>query len=220
MIISVAIMAHHSREERANELKESLLHQGFCHVDLCIDRSEVPSRKNEWVNGAKSLASHCRSEWHIVIQDDAIISNNFRKNVVTAIKNIPSRSIISLYTGRVRPFSTLVQNAVDEAERTGANWLLSSTLHWGVGIVIPTNYIDTLLEFTRDRNEEYDRRIGEYFFAGNAPVYYTYPSLVDHDDSLGSILGNGYNRLPRVAHRYEPGFIEHWNSKVIKMYGF
>jgi hypothetical protein len=71
-------------------------------------------------------------------------------------------------------------------------WLTHTTLLWGVGILIPTETIPTIL--TTPSALPYDRRIGSHF----DQVLYTWPSLVDHAD-IPSLLHN--RGVERRAHR-------------------
>ena len=102
-----------------------------------------------------------------------------------------------------------VAKVVDET------WLDYWLLMWGVGIVIPTKHIEPLLDFVADRTEPYDTRIGIFYQRNRLPVYYTMPSLVDHDDEMGTVIpGHGTKPGARVAHRLATGLIT-WNNKSI-----
>lgn len=210
MKISIAIMAHPKRVLEAERLHKLIKTMPFSYVSLIFD-----SQNDEWKNGETCLYQSFGSDWHIVIQDDAIISPLFYENVVKAIENIPSESLISFYTGRVRPYSFQVNRAVHKADERGASWLSAGTLFWGVCIAIPTKHIEGVLRFAQNRREAYDSRIGRYFMQNKLPVYYAYPSIADHDYTLGSLIGNDRTVEPRVAHRYEPGLITAWNKDVI-----
>lgn len=212
--ISVAIMAHPSRYKSAEKLLKRLNHQKFHGVSLVYDKNN-----NEWENGKASLLSHPGSDWHIVIQDDAIISKDFYRNARNAILNVPKPTLISFYTGTVRPKVTEVKAAVDKAKEARSSWLRSNDLYWGVGLAIPTSQIDEVLESAKNKTSLYDRRIGWRYKKHNLPVYYTVPSLVDHNYKIGSILGNDYATEPRKAHWYEPELIDvtNWNKKEVKI---
>lgn len=210
--ISIAVMAHPSRAAKAKVLYDKVTRMPFHSVSLVYDEMD-----NEWSNGKASLVSHTDSDWHVVIQDDAIISLNFYDNVKAAIENVPQQTLISFYTGRVRPKSMEVTRAVSAAESKDYSWLWAYTLMWGVGIAIPTNLIRDVIKDAETKDFVYDRRIGWYFNKRRLPVYYTYPSIVDHDYKMGSLLNNDYAELPRVAHVYEPRHIKSWNSKAVKI---
>jgi len=88
---------------------------------------------------------------------------------------------------------------------------------WGVGILIPSSHIEPMLEFVDDRTEPYDTRIGIFYQRNRLPVYYTMPSLVDHDDDLGTVIpGHGTVPGARVAHRLATGPVR-WNKHTISI---
>lgn len=210
MTVSAVVMAHPSRAEAAKKLERALSAMPFTDVYTIYD--EV---NEEWDTGSRSLRWGIgKADWHLVIQDDALLTPDFYDNVVGAIANVPSKSLISLYTGTARPFGERVKEAVDKAY--SATWLSHMLLLWGVGILIPSNHIEPMLEFVADRTEQYDTRIGIFYQRNMLPVYYTMPSLVDHDDDMGSLLGHGQTPEPRVAHKLATGPIK-YNKQVIQI---
>lgn len=80
---------------------------------------------------------------------------------------------------------------------------------------MPSSHIEPMIEFVADRTEPYDTRIGIFYQRNRLPVYYTMPSLVDHDDDLGTLLpGHGTEPGARVAHRMATGPVT-WTKQVI-----
>lgn len=214
MNISVSVMAHPKRKAQAEQLKSLLLSSPFKDVSVSYDGVNAGSHQEEWDNGKRSLlAGVGKGDWHLVVQDDAILCPNFYENVVGAIDKVPSKSLISLYTGTARPLGKRVKTAVDKAYH--ATWLQYWLLLWGVGIALPSTHIEPLLEFVDDREEPYDTRIGIFYQRNRLPIYYTMPSLVDHDDDLGTLIpGHGTEPGARVAHRLATGLVA-WNKDVI-----
>lgn len=209
MNISITIMAHPKRRVQAIKLRSKLRHYPFIQCGITWDQIN-----NEWHTGERSLKAGIRAngEWHIVIQDDAILPENFYELVEGALSNIPSKSLVSFYTGQVRPFKKRVSAAVAKAQY--ARWLRHYLLFWGVCIAIPTDHITAMLEYCSDRQEQYDTRIGIFYQANMLPVYYTMPSLVDHDDDLGSLLNHGNTPERRIAHNFVNGPVI-WNRDII-----
>lgn len=217
MQISVTVMAHPKRRQQAEALYKKLSKYPFCFVAVAYDDPDASSHQQEWDNGARALMTGIdKGDWHVVVQDDAILTPNFYENIEGAINNCPGgKALISLYTGKPRPLKERVDTAV--AKCRDETWLRFWLLMWGVGIVIPTSHIKPLLEFVSDRTEQYDTRIGIFYQRNRLPVYYTMPSLVDHDDDLPSLLGGhgrDINGDRRVAHRTAIGLVS-WNNKVI-----
>lgn len=206
-------MAHPARKLQAEYLRSILSLYPFSFVSVTYDQVANGDHESEWNNGVESLKVGLgKGDWHCVIQDDAILTPFLYENIEGAINNAPSKSLISLYTGMPRPMGNRVKNAVDKV--VDETWLEYWLLMWGVGILIPTNHIEPLIDFVSDRTEPYDTRIGIFYQRNRLPVYYTMPSLVDHDDDLDSLLEHGKAKGARVAHRLATGLIR-WNRQVI-----
>ncbi len=209
MNITVAVMAHPSRAHAANSLALQLGQYPFSDHTIIWDQ-----KNEEWDTGYRSMHWGAnKGDWHLVLQDDAIISEDLFTNIVGAIKALPTKAVVSLYTGKVRPMPERVLDAVKKAPE--GSFLSHYMLMWGVGILIPSDHIEPMLEFVSDpmyRDTLYDIRIGMFYHRNHLPIYYTMPSLVDHDDSIGSLIGN-QQKEPRVAHRLATGRVS-WTSHV------
>lgn len=215
MFITAAVMAHPKRKVQAEALALQLKKYPFMDVTISYDGVGAGSHQEEWDNGCRALrAGIGRGDWHVVIQDDAILTPFFYENVLGAINHVPTKSIISLYTGKARPLGKRVKLAVDKVKDD--TWLSYWLLMWGVGIAIPSSHIEPMLDFVADRDEPYDTRIGIFYQRNRLPVYYTMPSLVDHDDDLDSLLDHGKAPGARVAHRLATGLVT-WNKQVINV---
>lgn len=211
MRITVAIMAHPSRMREANALALQLGQYPFSDTAIIWDE-----QNEEWDTGKRAMQWGAnKGDWHLVLQDDAIISEQFFTNLVGAIDAAPVKSIISLYTGKVRPLVDRVAEAV--AKAPDGSFLTHYMMMWGVGIVLPSDHIEPMLDFVDDpkfAEDKYDIKLGRFYFANRLPIYYTMPSLVDHNDDIGSLIGNDYQKLPRVAHRLAAGRVS-WTGTVI-----
>lgn len=215
MQISITVMAHPKRKLQAEYLRSILSLYPFSDISVTYDKVAAGTHESEWNNGVESLrAGLGKGDWHVVIQDDAILSPDLYANIVGAINNLPSKSIFSLYCGMPRPMGKRVEEAVKKV--VDETWLQYILLMWGVGIVLPTSHIEPLIEFVADRDEPYDTRIGIFYQRNRLPVYYTMPSLVDHDDDLDSLLAHGQAGGKRVAHRLATGIVR-WNNQVINI---
>lgn len=214
MKITLSIMAHPKRMQQACDLYAKLLTQGFEVVNITWDR-----KNDEWDTGSRALnfGAITGADWHVVLQDDAILPDNFYTHLVGALEKAPDRTLISLYTGTVRPYKDRVIEAVRKARHLHASWIKHYMLLWGVGIVLPTVHIEPLLEFVEGfKDEKYDIRVGLFYQRNRLPVFYTAPSLVDHNDSLGSLIANDYAPEPRRAHFLIAGGGD-WNDRVIDL---
>lgn len=211
MNITVTVMAHPKRRAQAEALALGLKKYPF--MDVSITWDEI---NNEWHTGRRSMLRGVqRGDWHLVIQDDAILTPDFYSNIERVIEAVPVKSVISLYTGTVRPLPERVADAARKAPE--GSFLQHYMMMWGVGILIPADHIEPMLEYINEPKYDdtpYDTRIGIFYQRNRLPIYYTIPSLVDHDDGLGSLIGNGYDLQARVAHRRSGGLVS-WTDTVI-----
>lgn len=207
MNISVTIMGHPKRDASIQQLLIQLVHMPFCDVSVTLDNNN-----DEWTTGKRALqAGVGKGSWHVVLQDDALLTPDFYENLERAITALDDRSLISLYTGKARPLPERVTAAVNKA--ADGEFIKSNQLFWGVAIAIPSDHIEPMLEFVEDIELQYDNKVGEFYCQNGLSVYYTIPSLVEHDDDLGSLLdGHGVAPEPRVAHRLSTGLVD-WTSK-------
>lgn len=211
MNISITVMAHPKRKAAAEALLDQLKQYPFAAAFITWDE-----KNEEWDTGSRSIAAGAGlADWHIVIQDDALLTPDFYANLEGAIQTVPERVMFSLYVGRVQPMREPVIDAVAKAYH--ATWLKHYMLFWGVGVAIPSDHIEPLLEFCSDAqfaDTLYDIRIGMFYQRNRLPVFYTMPSLVNHDDDLGSLLEHGVGIERREAHRLAEGLVQ-WNSSYI-----
>lgn len=211
MKISVAIMAHPKRRVDAEALYGQLKLLPFVAPEVIYDQ-----QNEEWHTGERALRYGVgKGDWHVVLQDDAVLTPDFYANIESAIAAVPTKVLVSLYTGRSRPLAQRVQIAVDKAQ--DGEWLNFHMLLWGVGIMLPSDHIEPMLDFINEErwvDTPYDTRVGIFYQSNMLPIYYTMPSLVDHNDDLGSLLAHGKSEAPRVAHRLATGRVS-WSRRVI-----
>ena len=209
MNISATIMAHPKRMDQAKELHIMLMQYPFTTTSVIYDEIN-----QEWHTGKRALLQGVAAgDWHVVIQDDAVLTPDFYENLENAILALNQKTIISLYTGTARPIPGRVKKAVESMP--DGSFLRFHQLMWGVGFVIPSDHILPMLEFVEDIDLQYDNKVGEFYCRQGIPVYYTVPSLVDHNDDEDSLLpghGRAINEDRRVAHRLATGPIT-WTNK-------
>jgi hypothetical protein len=158
-------------------------------------------RDDRWHTGRRAmLAYDPAATHHLVVQDDALVCRDLVAGLTQAVRFVPERAPVCLYVGRVRPMRDRVRQAALEADRAKANWLVMRDLNWGVAVCVPTDVIDEMItEVDRQSIPNYDSRMSGYFARRGIPVYYTWPSLVDHRDAPSLVHGRGSGR---VAHRF------------------
>lgn len=189
--LSVAVMAHPSRAAQVEALMARMDRPAEVVWDRINDR---------WDTGRRSqLAYNPNATHHLVVQDDAVIPRDFVAGVEHAVAHAPEGVALCLYLGAVRPFAARISRAVERAGDEVA-WLVMRDLHWGVGVVLPTEIIEQLITDQDRRTSivEYDRRMSRWLTTHNVQVWYPWPSLVDHRDEP-SLVGHGSGRH---AHRF------------------
>ena len=211
-MISVAIMAHRRHEAWVQEMAETLAEDAMIAVvegaeTLEIGRIEWARKQGDlWDTRRRSLlAFDPAATHHLVLQDDAIVCRDLVAGVETALGAIPAQngtpSPLCLYLGKVRPHAAHVDQLVAQTtERT--RWIRMAGMHWGVGVVIPTGLIPLLVQWG-DHHPEIaaeDKRMSKFFSANKIPVWYPWPSLVDHRD--GPRLAGLDRGTGRVAHKF------------------
>jgi len=193
--VSVAVMAHPRREAFIPSLLDAL------------DRpAEVvwDQRNDRWDTGRRSmLAYDPAATHHLVVQDDAIVCRDLVAGLEAALVHVPDRTPVCLYTGRLTPFAEQTTEVARRATDQGAAWLVMEGLHWGVGIVMPTELIDPMIRWGDTRGKHianYDKRISRWLGEQRISTWYPWPSLVDHRDSPSMVPGRGSRG--RHAHRF------------------
>ncbi len=173
MKIGVSIMAHPGRQQQATALADTLAARIAWDTH---DRGEV------WCGDEAWLMHDPRTDWWIVLQDDAEPIDGFLTYAKAALHYAPS-GLVSFYTGTGRPHHLAVGRAVKNAERRGYAWMQHPTLMWGVAVAMPTPMVPVFMRWGHSsRLTFYDKRLSAFAGAIDKPVRYTNPSLVDHAD--------------------------------------
>lgn len=191
--LSVAVMAHQARAHLVPDLVERL---GIEDGQVVWDRYE-----DRWDTGRRAMLAHDPdADWHMVIQDDAVVCRDLIPGLKVALDQVPADALACPYVGTRRPMTERVAAAVERAEDRDASWIVMQTLNWGVAIIVPTRTIPDMLNWAdRLQIPNYDKRVGQYYWrVHNWPTWYTWPSLVDHRD-VPSLAGHGPDRH---AHRF------------------
>lgn len=198
--LAIIVMAHPRRRARAELLAQ------YVKADVIVWDHE---QRGEWSTGARAwlAASEFDTTHALVIQDDAEPVANLRKLLIQALTEVPDTPI-SLYLGQKKPsrWAPNVAEAVEEADVVGANWIAASHLLHGVAIVLRHEWITPMLQWAELSNQPYDQRIGRYLrLMRNRRVLYTWPSMVDHDDTVPTLVRHADDKRlspgGRIAYR-------------------
>lgn len=200
--ISVAVMAHRSRERHIPYLLESLDDQYATRpAEVVWDR-----HNDRWDTGRRSqLAYDPLATHHLVVQDDALLCRDLVAGLLRAVALVPDHPI-GLYTGKVRPAQDTVVRLVDRAQREHNSWIAMQGPWWGVAVLTPTYLIDEMIAWCDQRPEiqNYDRRMSRFYDHIGLECWYSVPSLVDHrvGDGEPSLVPGRGNGDGRTAYRF------------------
>lgn len=192
-------MAHPDREKWAIELARQLTPQ--THVEIAWDtQNSVWDTARRALNSARYLDT---THW-LVLQDDAILCQDLIAGVEQALRYIPPSSSLSLYLGSKRPFHVLLNTLLNNGHRKDISFVRMNRVNWGVGVVYPSIQIPQIFDYLEARGSDtktvrYDLHITNWFLHKSIPVYYTWPSLIDHRASR-SLMDHG--DLERQAFRF------------------
>lgn len=171
MTVAGVVMAHEKRRPWAEGLAEQL------GLPICWDR--INDRHETGFRCLEAGISSDASHW-LVVQDDAITCRDLLAGLDQAVRVSEDR-IVGLYVGNVRPQAATSTRKVAAAREQGRSWLALPGPWWGVGIVIPTVHLSSLVgHYEASRHENYDRRIEKWAAAAKVGCWYTVPSLVEH----------------------------------------
>lgn len=187
--LSAAIMAHPDRADLVSELTGSLDRE----VPVSWDDKPV-SRHTEqrWAVGRAAWLSYDPdADFHLVLQDDAIVVPDLLAGLESALDHVPDQVLVSPFIGTKRPAANRWNALTHRAIRDGASWVESTILMWGVAIIARTSMIDDMVAWADNRvGKPYDTRVGQFWVRNQINTWYTWPCLVDHRDGP-SLVGHG-----------------------------
>lgn len=200
-MLSLSIMAHPARRKIAVKLAHTL------NAPIVWDQIN-----DRWDTGRRAWLEHDpTASHHLVIQDDALVQPHFLYHVQNAISHAPP-GVLSLYAGHT-------WRDVFKEIPPGVSFLQMKQIVWGVGIVMPVSLIRRVIAYADGIDPEkvhhhYDLRLSRYFQSRRLPVYYTWPSLVEHRNGPSLIPGrNGGRHAYRMIKRTER---PSWEGEVYK----
>lgn len=174
-------------------------------------------KNDRWDTGRRAMyAYNPKSRWHLVIQDDAILCDDFVHHATEALSCVPDGPV-SFYIGRSGQHRSLSATHLNRARAQGLCWLKWDGPWWGVAIAVDTTEIGAMIAWGNKRHDilNYDRRLAAYFMTIGRKCWYSIPSLVDHqsgEDNPSLIPGRtGVGRRAIVAPRIIRG---PWTSNV------
>lgn len=203
MRVSASIMAHPQRAKLVQRLLADL------DADLPVawdTKPATPRGDQRWNVAVQAWTMHDPdADYHLVIQDDAMPCPDLMDALPAVVAGAPGPGPVSLYMG-ARPGTSDIARLVQRANQRDAVWIGRELLGWGVAFAVHTSEIEAMLAACAGSNraghrQPYDLRIGKYFRdVRHVPTWHTWPSLVDHDMSTRSLVGNigSHRRAYRV----------------------
>lgn len=167
MKISYAVMMHPTREKYKDYLLSKL-----GDIPIIMDRG-----KGVWDTARRAWLSYDKNaDYHLVVQDDAIVGKDFKERLEKEIRRHPNCAINLYFGNRKR----LYKIAEKELKNGGVrmDWL-----SWAVAVCLPRKIIEGMVGYCDNmkilENHD-DTRISHYLLKIGMGVWYPLPSLVDH----------------------------------------
>lgn len=186
MKLSISIMAHPSRENFIPYLKEKL-----GNVPVSMD---TRSRGLIWncLNAWKMFDQ--TADYHLVVQDDAIICDNFMERAIKTIEDFNKGYIPSPLVCFNFYYGTRVAFRAEAAEGLKCGYIIKDRPCWGVAICMPTKIIPEFIKYYETLHDKQDdTRISRFLQSKKIPVCFPMPSLIDHRAELESLVGNAFS---------------------------
>lgn len=203
MRLSVSVMAHPSRRNLVARLLPKL-----GNPPVAWDE-----RSDRWHTGKRALKAHDpRTDYHCVVQDDAILPPMFVQGVRNALANIPPDSPLVLYCTRTKQWAPVLDRVPRDA-----SYLVMDYVYWGVAVAVPTYMIPEMVDWCDQlTTPHYDHRLGEWFRHLGVPCYYTFPNLADHSHVPSLIAGRSARRS---AYRFVRGRADRvrWDGPTVSV---
>lgn len=214
MKISAAIMAHPERSAEVAELQDELDRPVMVHWD----REGPPSGNGDrvWRQArAAWLMADPGADWHVLIQDDALVSRHFLAGLERALEHVPNDAVVSPYLGMGRNVPRRWEAMAQNADLRGARWIVSGRVMWGVCLVLPVMKIQQVVDWCdRKAGMPDDMRVSAWATRHQIDTWYPWPSLVDHR-RVPSLTK--HRAADRVARRHHTGSALHidWGGPVV-----
>ena len=190
--ISASIMLHPKREKYRRYLIEAL--SGFNKVFVSVDRG-----LGLWDTAERAWAEYDAScDYHLVVQDDAIICDNFYERLDREIVKYPDIAYC-LYMGN----RDGVERIINGWEARGG--VMRRVFGWGVATCLSVRLVDDFLKFskTSGMNDHDDGKLTLFARSISLPVWCPIPCLVSHRWDEASIMEDGKISNKRQAIIYK-----------------
>lgn len=203
-LVSIGIVAHHRRWERATRLAE--------HLDADVVAVDYDGKLGAGANHevCYDWLSQAETPWCLVLEDDAVPVRRFGQQLDAVLRAAPpDHHLLSLYLGRWRPAHW--QPRIAQVIARDEHYLRASELLHHVAVAIRTPLIPALLDYLRG-NPRYqagklpiDEAVGAFARKAGMPILYTHPSIVNHDPRLPTVIARHVSQHPGETGERPPG---------------
>lgn len=165
MKLSISIMAHPEREQYFDYFKKLLGDVPFAIDTGC---GLLENCKNAWKLHDPS------ADYHLVLQDDAILCENFRARALEVLEKADGLPVSFIYINPI-PFIKGAKLIYEQG------YIKQAGLSGGVALCLPVALISRMLShYDTLRLPHDDHRIGNFLITNAIPIYSPIPSLIDH----------------------------------------
>lgn len=214
MKISVSVMAHPDRTDGVRSLLAALGRDVPVSWD---DEGPVSGNADRiWRNARAAWEMRAPdSDWHILLQDDALVCDYFLAGMDAALRHVQGPAVVSPYLGMGGYQTARWRNLAERAAREKAAFVRTGSLRWGVCIALPTLLIPDMIAYGDTRaNVPDDMRVAGWAERRRYDVWYTWPSLVDHASVPSLTKHRAKDRRAWLHHRGSAMDID-WSGPVI-----
>jgi hypothetical protein len=204
--LSISVMAHPARAAFFPYLQEKL-QLPLSQFSIDLKNNLLENSKASWMLHDPEATHHC------VIQDDAIVCDNFREKAIAFITTQEEKRINE---GRpVQGYNFFLKQDPNRSPLWIKDGVYTDNVtRGGVAICLPVDRIKPMLqEFDRQRSRHDDDRISEYVKRNGMKILFPVPSLIGHRCEVPSIANNTVSRpvwkfsgedpvtIPRIIHQ-------------------
>jgi hypothetical protein len=213
--VSFSIMAHPDRLGWVHALTK---HLAIPDVPVSWD-TEGPASGNAdrvWRNARAAWEMReGDSDWHVLLQDDAVLCEDFAEGISEALRHVPGPAVVSPYLGNGRLVPERWTTLAASTDEVGASWIRTSKLMWGVSIAIPTLLIPDMIKHADTRaGVPDDMRVAGWAERNGIDVWYTWPSLIDHRQVPSLTKHRAHDRYA-IRHHAGSAMEIDWSGPVI-----
>jgi hypothetical protein len=178
--LSISIMAHPKRKDFIPYLQEKL---GKCPVSFDEGFGLWENAKHAW------KMYDPKADYHLVIQDDAIICDNFMERASETIRQ--SEALFKNRPHLINFYYDALLTPSNAKEIIKQKYIIRSKICWAVAICVPTSLINEMIAFCDSLNiPQDDEKITAFMRSKKLKCYFPIPSLIDHRTEENSLIGN------------------------------